>query len=32
VTVFQVHVWFEEGLSFSPLGETGEGLSGGVTG
>jgi hypothetical protein len=29
VTVFQVHVWCEEGLGFSPLGETGEGLSGG---
>jgi hypothetical protein len=26
VTVFQVKVWFEEGFSFSPLGETGEGF------
>ena len=23
---FQVNVWFEEGLGFSPLGETGEGF------
>jgi hypothetical protein len=25
VTIFQVNISFEEGLSFSPLGETGEG-------
>ena len=23
---FQVNVWFEEGLGFSPVGETGEGF------
>jgi len=26
MTVCQVNVWFEEGLGFSPLGETGEGF------
>ena len=26
VTVFQVNIWFDDGFSFSPLGETGEGF------